>query len=105
LKICVFTTEIMDDFILGLDVLWAWCVGGLGGAMCYDWAKKCRCSTTTIILTYSGQRRGDSSWMWEGGDSTTRGPLEAVNGLVEPSMKTPHREGLNIARTLVQAWQ
>jgi hypothetical protein len=59
-------------------------------------------SKTMIILPYSGQWRGDTNSMWEGGDCTTS-PLEVVNGLVEPSLKTSRQEGLYIVRTLVQA--
>jgi hypothetical protein len=40
--------------------------------------------------------------MKEGGDGTATRTLEAANGLVEPSMMIPYKEGMYIARTLIR---
>jgi hypothetical protein len=63
LGIWVFIAEITDEFILGMDVLWAYNASVDLGHHLLCLGQEEHRGTTNIITAFSGQRRGDPGSM------------------------------------------
>jgi hypothetical protein len=102
LQIWMFVAEITKEFILGQNVIRASDAPRVATGPRSGVALESR-STTTIIPPYSLASDGVIPTRCKRVvTARLEGPLEAVNGLMEPNFKTS-RQGLCIARTMVRA--
>jgi hypothetical protein len=102
----MFGAVITDEFILGLDVLQAydasvdlWCQ-----VVCVSRELSLRipkARTLSSRLALASEKLIPTRCEWA--VTARQAALKSANGLVEPSLKTSHQDGLHIARILGRA--